>query len=248
MGLGLPLSLTRSHHPTILPPPPNPPHPPHRKKLDLLLLAFTLMQMCWQLQVVFLSLGYMNTTSIQLRIDAKTKREASKVFADLGMDISTGMKLYLRQVIREKSLPFRPGRTVNGFTPEYEQELLRELDWTLKHGTPHPTVKSALDHLWSTAEWFPMYTIFFAKKFIKAARQLERSGKFKKKEVDDVIALLASGNVLPANLRDHALSGDTLGQRECHVRGDVLLIYHKEKDILVLVAIDIGTHHELFGG
>jgi DNA-damage-inducible protein J len=90
----------------------------------------------------------MNNTSIQLRIDAKTKREASKVFADLGMDISTGMKLYLRQVIREKSLPFRPGRTVNGFTPEYEQKLLRAEAETLKHGKAYSSVEEALDSLW----------------------------------------------------------------------------------------------------
>ena len=82
-----------------------------------------------------------------MRIDAKTKREATKVFADLGMDISTGMKMYLRQVIREKSLPFRPGRTVNGFTPEYEQELLKEEAWALKHGKPYASVKAMLDDI-----------------------------------------------------------------------------------------------------
>lgn len=89
----------------------------------------------------------MNNTSIQLRIDAKTKREATKVFADLGMDISTGMKLYLRQVIREKAIPFRPGRTVNGFTPEYEQELLKEEAWARKHAKRYTSVETMLDDI-----------------------------------------------------------------------------------------------------
>jgi DNA-damage-inducible protein J len=89
----------------------------------------------------------MNNTSIQLRIDAKTKREATKVFADLGMDISTGMKMYLRQVIREKSLPFRPGRTVNGFTPEYEQKLLKEEAWALKHAKRYTNIDEMISDL-----------------------------------------------------------------------------------------------------
>jgi addiction module RelB/DinJ family antitoxin len=89
----------------------------------------------------------MTTTSIQLRIDAKTKREATKVFEDLGMDISTGLKIYLRQVIREKSIPFRPGRTVNGFTPEYEQELLKEEAWALENTKPYTSVKALLDDI-----------------------------------------------------------------------------------------------------
>ncbi|OGZ07148.1 MAG: hypothetical protein A3D65_03660 [Candidatus Lloydbacteria bacterium RIFCSPHIGHO2_02_FULL_50_13] len=81
-----------------------------------------------------------NTTTIQVRIDAKTKREAGKVFEGLGMDISTGMKIYLRQVVREKSIPFRPGRTINGFTPEYEQKLLKEEAWVLKYGKGYTNI------------------------------------------------------------------------------------------------------------
>ena len=92
-----------------------------------------------------------------------------------------------------------------------------------------------------------MYHILFAKEFIKAVRQLERGGKFQKKEVDDLLVLLASGSPLPAIYRDHPLKGDLSGQRECHVRGNILLIYRKDHGALVLLAIDIGTHHELFG-
>jgi mRNA interferase YafQ len=92
-----------------------------------------------------------------------------------------------------------------------------------------------------------MYQIFFAKEFIKAARRLERGGKFQKKEVDEVLELLVSGNPLPATYRDHSLKGDLLGRRECHIRGNILLVYRKDHETLVLIALDIGTHHELFG-
>lgn len=35
--------------------------------------------------------------------------------------------------------------------------------------------------------------------------------------------------------------------RECHIKDDLLLIYYKDKTVLVLVLVDIGTHHQLFG-
>ena len=92
-----------------------------------------------------------------------------------------------------------------------------------------------------------MYKIIRTKKFEKALKQAERSGKFYRKKLEDTIDLLARGTILPMHLRDHALHGDYEGSRECHIQGDLLLIYEKHDDILVLVMIDIGTHHELFG-
>lgn len=35
--------------------------------------------------------------------------------------------------------------------------------------------------------------------------------------------------------------------RECHIKDDLLLIYYKDKTVLVLVLVSIGTHHQLFG-
>ncbi|MEK7118781.1 MAG: type II toxin-antitoxin system mRNA interferase toxin, RelE/StbE family, partial [Patescibacteria group bacterium] len=89
-----------------------------------------------------------------------------------------------------------------------------------------------------------MFRVIFSKNFIKAARRLEHSGKFKQKEVDDVLILLASECSVPAIYRDHSLKGDLLGLRECHVRGDILLIYRKDYDTIILLAINIGTHHD----
>ena len=49
---------------------------------------------------------------------------------DLGMDLSTGVKLFLRQVIRQKGIPFAL-LTENGYTVEQEEELLRRSQETL---------------------------------------------------------------------------------------------------------------------
>lgn len=65
------------------------------------------------------------SNTIQVRVDAKTKRSVAKVFEALGLDVSTGVKIYFQQVLRQKAIPF-PLVTENGFTPAQEKELLAE--------------------------------------------------------------------------------------------------------------------------
>ena len=66
------------------------------------------------------------TTTLSIRLDAKLKTDSQKVFKDLGLDISSATKLFLTQVVNRKAIPFKI-RTVNGFTPEFEQELLADI-------------------------------------------------------------------------------------------------------------------------
>lgn len=72
----------------------------------------------------------MNTT-LQIRIDNKTKKDVTSIFNKLGMDLSTGVKIYFQQVLRSKSVPF-PLITENGFTMEEEQKILSESKATNK--------------------------------------------------------------------------------------------------------------------
>jgi mRNA interferase YafQ len=95
-----------------------------------------------------------------------------------------------------------------------------------------------------------MYRIVETSDFKKSYRQLLRSGKFKAKARAEFIRVLQAfreGKLLPAHNRDHALSGEWLGYRECHIKGDILLVYEKQAEIFVLVLIDIGSHSDLFG-
>ena len=64
---------------------------------------------------------------------------------------------------------------------------------------------------------------------------------------DRVVALLAMGEPLPDKNRDHDLSGDWAGHRECHILPDWLLVYRIEDDVLVLTLARTGTHSDLFG-
>ena len=62
----------------------------------------------------------------------------------------------------------------------------------------------------------------------------------------DVVTALASDHPLPAKQRDHPLSGQWAGYRDCHLKSDLVLIYRKRgTDLLELVRI--GSHSELFG-
>ena len=63
--------------------------------------------------------------------------------------------------------------------------------------------------------------------------------------LDDVIELLSQGKPLPEKYRDHALIGNWLGHRECHILPDWLLIYRIENDVLVLTLSRTGTHNDL---
>ncbi len=95
-----------------------------------------------------------------------------------------------------------------------------------------------------------MYQIVRTKHFERALRKLRRSGKFKataEASLDEAVELLAAGKTLPASYFDHQLQGVASNYRECHIKGDTLLVYELRNDILVLVLIEIGSHSELFG-
>ena len=66
------------------------------------------------------------TTTLSIRLDNKLKADSQKVFKQLGLDISSATKLFLTQVVNRKAIPFEI-RTVNGFTPQFEQELLDDI-------------------------------------------------------------------------------------------------------------------------
>ena len=65
-----------------------------------------------------------NNEQIQIRIDSKTKNEAKKVLEDLGMDMSSAIKIFFRQVINTKNFPCEL-RDANGFTLR-NAEILRK--------------------------------------------------------------------------------------------------------------------------
>lgn len=60
----------------------------------------------------------------------------------------------------------------------------------------------------------------------------------------EVLYLLLNNQPLPDKYRDHTLSGDLQGFRECHVKPDLLLIYKLSDELLELARL--GSHSDLF--
>ena len=91
-----------------------------------------------------------------------------------------------------------------------------------------------------------MYQIVYTNRMKKDVRLMKKRGKDISKLVH-VLHLLASGNSLPQEYHDHALSGSLNDFRECHIEPDWLLMYQIYKDILILSATATGSHSDLFG-
>lgn len=86
---------------------------------------------------------------IQLRIDDKTKNSAKKVLDELGVDMSSAIKVYLRQIVINKGIPFKLV-TENGFTPEEERKILKASEEAKKGKNvsgPFSTKKEVQDYL-----------------------------------------------------------------------------------------------------
>ncbi|MBP5543301.1 MAG: type II toxin-antitoxin system YafQ family toxin [Kiritimatiellae bacterium] len=88
------------------------------------------------------------------------------------------------------------------------------------------------------------YRVYRTNRFRRSLKKLLRRGKDGDK-LDAVVQMLARGETLPPQYRDHALTGDLSGLRDCHVENDWVLLYSIQDDILVLVLADTGTHSDL---
>lgn len=90
-----------------------------------------------------------------------------------------------------------------------------------------------------------MLKIQYQAKFKKDYKKIIKRG-YNQEDFKTVINILVSGNPLPEKYKDHSLSGNYIGFRECHINPDWLLIYRIDNDILTLTLVRTGTHSDLF--
>lgn len=87
---------------------------------------------------------------------------------------------------------------------------------------------------------------------IEFTKQFQRDVKFAAKQHRDlerlfeVVDLLQKGETLDSRFKDHELTGQYKGTRECHIQPDFLLVYKIKEDVLVLLLYRVGTHSSLF--
>ncbi len=83
----------------------------------------------------------MNTT-MQIRIDSATKAKAQKAFKGMGIDMSSGVKMFLNQVALEQCMPFVPSTKK---TRAIRKKWDKEVAWAIKYRTGYASAKEMHD-------------------------------------------------------------------------------------------------------
>ncbi len=82
-------------------------------------------------------------STVNVRIEEKTKKAASKALKSIGLDLSAGIKMFLHQVVTEQGLPFRPTKT-----PLVSRaQLDAEFDEAIRNGKRYTSGRELLDDL-----------------------------------------------------------------------------------------------------
>lgn len=90
-----------------------------------------------------------------------------------------------------------------------------------------------------------MLTIKYHTLFKKDFKRVKKRG-YDISRLEKIVELLANEVPLPEQFKDHNLSGNYNGFRECHIAPDWLLIYQVNNNELVLVLSRTGSHSDLF--
>jgi len=90
-----------------------------------------------------------------------------------------------------------------------------------------------------------MLNIRYHTSFKKDYKRIVKRG-YDIKLMEEIIQKLAKGEQLSEKNKDHSLSGEYTGCRECHITPDWLLVYEIDNGELILYLTRTGTHSDLF--
>lgn len=90
-----------------------------------------------------------------------------------------------------------------------------------------------------------MLQLVTTNQFRKDIKRIKKRG-LPLNKLELVLNKLQQQEPLEESYRDHALVGNYIGFRECHIAPDWLLIYAITEDKLILTASRIGSHSDLF--
>lgn len=89
------------------------------------------------------------------------------------------------------------------------------------------------------------YKVVMSNQFRKDLRLAAKRGKNIDK-INKIIKALANGGTLDLKYRDHTITGEYSGLRECHIEPDWLLVYQIDEGMVMLLLSRSGTHSDLF--
>ncbi len=87
----------------------------------------------------------MNTAQVQIRIDPLLKSSVQETLGELGLDISTAVKIFFKQIVATQSLPIE-NRDVNGFSLT-KAKVLESAILNAEEGDTYDTIDSFMKSL-----------------------------------------------------------------------------------------------------
>ena len=79
------------------------------------------------------------TVMMKIEIDDKVKKDADKLFKELGLDTNTAINIFLKQSINKRAIPFRVKNEERNFYNDKNVKILKE-----RYGRLHSKDKSAI--------------------------------------------------------------------------------------------------------
>ena len=93
--------------------------------------------------------------------------------------------------------------------------------------------------------YWEMLEVVLSNQFKKDLKLASKRG-YKLELLEKTVDKIANNIKLEDKYRDHALTGNYIGFRECHIQPDWLLVYRIENDELILFLSRTGSHSDLF--
>lgn len=90
-----------------------------------------------------------------------------------------------------------------------------------------------------------MYSIDYTNRFKKDLKRCVKRGLDISKIMNAVKILELKGE-LPKEYKPHKLTGNRMGQWECHIQPDWLMVWEQNDECLTLLFIQTGTHSDIF--
>ena len=83
-----------------------------------------------------------NTVNVNIRMDEETKKQAERLFADLGLNMTTAINVFVKQCLNNNGLPFEVVRK-DAFYNSFNMEVLKQSIAQLEagRGTVHELIE-----------------------------------------------------------------------------------------------------------